>query len=78
MGWSRKKKNLHKVAPNLMIYGKIYKNSNQKLPDKPFRVWYEADINYLSGRRNSHRLLYSNDGLLFVTYDHYITFFEIH
>ena len=42
-----------------------------------FRYWYEADINYYEGRRNGHRVLFSNDGLIFVTYDHYLTFYEI-
>ena len=41
------------------------------------RIWYEADINYKKGRRNSQRILWSNDGLIFVTYDHYRTFFEV-
>ena len=27
--------------------------------------------------RNNQRVVYSNDGLIFVTYDHYKTFFEI-
>ena len=38
---------------------------------------YEADINYDKGFRNRQRILYSNDGLIFVTYDHYQTFYEI-
>ena len=38
---------------------------------------YEADFDYDGGYRNSCRLLYSNDGLLFVTYDHYMSFYEI-
>lgn len=37
----------------------------------------EADINYTDGYRTRHRILYSNDGLVFVTYDHYETFHEI-
>ncbi len=41
------------------------------------RTWYEADINYSNGKRNKQRILYSNDGLIFVTYDHYETFIEI-
>jgi hypothetical protein len=41
------------------------------------RIWYEADINYTSGYRGTERILYSNDGLIFVTYDHYQTFYEI-
>ena len=37
----------------------------------------EADINYKRGKRNSERIVFSNDGLVFVTYDHYETFYEI-
>ena len=66
-----------KFAPGKMLTRGIYQNRNAHLPQKPGRVWYEADINYYSGRRNGHRLLWSNDGLLFVTYDHYETFLEI-
>ena len=60
-----------------MIGGNVYYNSNVHLPDAPGRIWYEADINYYEGRRNRHRVLWSNDGLIFVTYDHYETFYEI-
>ena len=47
------------------------------LPEASGRIWYEADINYTAGFRTRHRILYSNDGLVFVTYDHYDTFYEI-
>lgn len=77
MGWVNWLWNLHKVAPGKMIGGDIYYNDNKHLPDAPGRIWHEADINYVSGRRNSERLLYSNDGLIFVTYEHYKTFYEI-
>ncbi|MCL2513989.1 MAG: hypothetical protein FWF08_08810 [Oscillospiraceae bacterium] len=66
-----------KFAPGRMYGGKVYENSNGHLPSAPGRIWYEADINYYNGVRNRHRLLYSNDGLVFVTYDHYFTFYEI-
>ena len=33
--------------------------------------------NYVSGKRNNQRVLWSNDGLVFVTYNHYETFIEI-
>ena len=69
--------NLNDVLPGKTIGGDVYKNSSQKLPDAPGRVWYEADINYEGGYRNGDRILYSNDGLLFVSYDHYQTFHEI-
>lgn len=76
-GWKSKKGNLDKVLPGRMIGGNIYQNRDRRLPYEVGRVWYEADINYTGGYRNSSRLLYSNDGLVFVTYDHYYTFFEI-
>ena len=75
-GWARGK------APSDYVFGKMmwkkeYKNFNAHLPIAPGRIWYEADINYKTGRRNSSRILWSNDGLIFVTYDHYRTFYEI-
>lgn len=60
-----------------MIFGGQYFNKNGHLPTKKNRIWYEADINYISGKRNSERILFSNDGLIFVTYDHYKTFVEV-
>jgi hypothetical protein len=66
-----------KYASGMMVYGGIYENTNGHLPSAPGRVWYEADINYYEGQRNSHRIVWSNDGLTFVTYDHYHTFYEI-
>lgn len=77
MGWKRQKGNLRDVAPEATIGGDIFYNDRKKLPNAPGRVWYEADINYTGGKRNSHRIVYSNDGLIFVTYDHYFTFYEI-
>lgn len=60
-----------------MIFGGIYQNKNEHLPSAPGRVWYEADVNYTWGWRGLARILFSNDGLIFVTYDHYLTFYEI-
>ncbi len=76
-GWRTWKGNLNEVLPSMMIGGDPYKNGNRKLPQKSGRVWYEADINYNRGYRNLQRILYSNDGLIFVTYDHYQTYYEI-
>ena len=76
LGW-RKGKAPANFAPGKMLTRGIYQNKNNHLPDTPGRIWYEADINYYSGKRNGHRVLWSNDGLFFVTYDHYITFVEI-
>lgn len=76
-GWQDWKGNLNDVLPDMMIGGDTYKNKEGKLPSAPGRVWYEADINYEKGYRNRQRILYSSDGLIFVTYDHYQTFYEI-
>ena len=61
----------------LALIVSIYLNSNGHLPSATGRVWYEADINYYQGKRNTQRLLWSDDGLIFVTYDHYQTFIEV-
>ncbi len=76
-GWKTQYKHLDKALPNKMLGGDLYKNDDSKLPSAPGRTWYEADINYTRGKRNRQRVLYSNDGLIFVTYDHYQTFYEI-
>lgn len=60
-----------------MLTKGIYRNSNGHLPRAVGRVWYEADINYNKGFRSLARVVFSNDGLVFVTYDHYLTFYEV-
>lgn len=77
IGWENIKGNLAEIAPNHMIFGGVYKNKNNILPSKEGRIWYEADINYTGGYRNRQRVVFSNDGLIFVTYDHYETFIEV-
>ena len=77
LGWKSKKANLAEVAPGKMIGGDLYKNIPEILPQIVGREWYEADLDYDSGFRNNKRLLYSNDGLIFVSYDHEQTFYEI-
>ena len=76
-GWEPLKGNLAEVLPGMIIGGDRYKNRDGRLPDAPGRMWYEADFDYTGGFRNDCRLLYSNDGLIFITYDHYLTFCEI-
>lgn len=66
-----------KFAPGRMLGGDIFDNKERRLPNRIGRIWYEADINYSQGRRNLHRIFWSNDGLVFVTYNHGLTFFEI-
>ncbi|MBQ6998658.1 MAG: phage head morphogenesis protein [Clostridia bacterium] len=77
MGWQPKLGDLAFKCPDKMIFGGIYNNDNGHLPSAEGRIWYEADINYIRGYRGMDRILFSNDGLIFVTYDHYHTFYEI-
>ncbi len=77
LGWIKKKGNLAEVLPGRMIGGDIFYNDKGKLPDLPGRVWHEADVDYTGGRRNKKRILFSNDGLIFFTDNHYLTFTEI-
>ena len=76
-GWNQRKNTISGKIPGKMIGGDVYDNKNGHLPNAPGRIWYEADINYLGGSRNKERIVYSNDGLIFVTYDHFKTFIEI-
>lgn len=75
-GW-KSGKSPSKYAPGKMLANGRYFDYDGHLPQLPGRIWYEADINYYNGKRNSHRIVWSNDGLIFVTYDHYETFYEI-
>lgn len=74
LGWDPQKGNLHEVAPGKSIGGDIFQNREGKLPSKNGRVWRECDINYKGGYRGSDRIVYSNDGLIYKTEDHYNTF----
>lgn len=76
-GWKQKRGNLADILPGKMIGGNVYANRDHRLPEVQGRIWYEADFDYISGYRNNCRLIYSNDGFIFVTYDHYLTFYEI-
>ena len=76
-GWQTTKKKLSAILPGKMLGGDVYLNDDFKLPATPGRIWYEADINYGGGKRNRQRIVYSSDGLMFTTYDHYHTFYEI-
>ena len=76
-GWIAKEGNLCDVLPGRAIGGDILTNREKTLPVKKGRIWYEADINYDCGRRNARRIVYSSDGLIFVTHDHYKNFEEV-
>ncbi|WP_368266061.1 ribonuclease domain-containing protein [Dickeya chrysanthemi] len=75
-GW-KPGKALNNTNPGGQLGGDIFENSNNLLPPSPGRVWREADIglNNTMSRSNQPgtRLLYSSDGLLYITTDHYET-----
>ncbi|MCE0490011.1 hypothetical protein LU196_08105 [Pantoea sp. Mb-10] len=75
-GW-KPGKALNNTNPGGQLGGDIFENSNNLLPSSPGRVWREADIglNNTMSRSNEPgtRLLYSSDGLLYITTDHYET-----
>lgn len=73
-GWDASEGNLCDVLPGRAIGGDRFSNREGNLPEKRGRIWHEADLNYHCGRRNSDRLLYSTDGLVYVTHNHYKTF----
>ena len=73
LGW-KPGDDLNKVAPGKSIGGDIFKNAEKSLPDAANRIWHECDINYNGGHRGDDRILYSNDGLIYSTSDHYKTF----
>lgn len=76
MGWVPSKGNLCEVAPGKAIGGDIWTNRQKSLPTKSGRKYFEADLNYNCGNRNADRVVFSNDGLVFVTFDHYRSFEE--
>lgn len=76
LGW-RQGKNLEHFAPGKMIGGDIYKNKPPILPEKEGRIWRECDVDYEGLKRNSKRLYYSNDGLMFYSPDHGKTFYYV-
>ena len=73
-GWDNKKGNLQKVIPGASIGGDRFGNYEGLLPDKKGRKYYECDIDYDGGYRGAKRIIYSNDGLIFYTEDHYKSF----
>lgn len=74
LGWVSSKGNLNKVASGKSIGGDRFGNYEKQLPVKKGRQYYECDIDYKKGSRNAKRIIYSNDGLIYYTEDHYESF----
>ena len=81
LGWKKKDGEagqLHVVAPGMSIGGSSFGNYEGLLPEKKGRKYFECDINYIKGNRGAERLVYSNDGLIFYTGDHYESFEQLY
>lgn len=78
LGWISSKGNLNEVAPGKSIGGDRFGNYEGKLPKANKRRYFECDIDYKGGRRNSKRIIYSNDGLIYYTGDHYNNFEQLY
>ena len=78
LGWVSSEGNLWDVAEGMSIGGDKFGNREGLLPDADGRVWYECDINYRGGFRGSERIVFSNDGLIYYTADHYESFDQLY
>ena len=73
LGWSGG--SLEWVLPGMCIGGDYFGNYEGLLPKAKGRRWTECDIDTLGARsRGSKRIVFSNDGLIYYTPDHYETF----
>lgn len=74
LGWVSSKGNLGKVAPGKSIGGSRFGNYEGLLPTAKGRKYTECDIDFDGTYRNEKRIVFSNDGLIYYTGDHYETF----
>ena len=73
LGWSGG--SLEPFAPGKCIGGSQFGNYEGLLPKAPGRYYTECDINTLGkSKRGAERIVFSNDGLIFYTGDHYESF----
>ena len=66
---------LEEYAPGKCIGGDYFGNYEDLLPEKEGRTYRECDIDTLGAEsRGAKRIVYSNDGLIYYTPDHYESF----
>ena len=75
LGWDSSKGNLQEVAPGKSIGGDRFGNYEGRLPNGK---WTECDVNYHGGYRGSERLVFSEEGAIYYTNDHYETFEQLY
>jgi hypothetical protein len=75
-GWDPARGNLWDVAPGRSIGGDVFHNREGKSPtDPPYLV--RGGYRVSGGRRTPWRIVFSNDGQIYKTEDHYRTFSRI-
>lgn len=73
LGW--KSGSVEPYAPGKCIGGDTFGNREGLLPKAAGRTWQECDIDTLGGgSRGAKRIVFSNDGLIYYTSDHYQSF----
>ncbi len=73
LGW--RSGSLEKYAPGKAIGGDYFGNYGGLLPDKKGRTYAECDIDTKGAKkRGAKRIIFSNDGLIYYTDDHYESF----
>jgi len=73
LGWEGG--SVERYAPGKCIGGMKFGNYEGLLPKKDGRQYYECDIDTLGeSARGAKRIVYSNDGLIYYTDDHYESF----
>ncbi len=66
---------LDSYAPGMAIGGSRFGNYEGLLPDADGRTWTECDIDTIGqSGRGAKRIVFSNDGLIYYTDDHYESF----
>ncbi|MNU19342.1 Ribonuclease precursor [compost metagenome] len=72
LGWNPSQGNLCEVLPGKAIGGDYFGNREGKLPKD--EKYFEADVNYSCGNRNSDRIVFTKSGEVYLTKDHYKSF----
>lgn len=75
-GWDSGAGNLWDVAYGMSIGGDRFGNYEGQLPKG--ERYYEADVNYDGGYRGSERIVYTDDGDIWYTSDHYESFEKLY
>ena len=71
-GWVPSKGNLCDVLPGKAIGGDKFSNREKNLPGN--EQYFEADVNYNCGNRNADRIVFTKNGDVYLTKDHYKSF----